>query len=756
MSTTSISKNDATLAVTNGKCCVSYKRRKKLSCFNVVMALIFLQILSLLVVFSRSKMFPENDEAGWHTPNLVEASPLFSHGGSGEDSRRREESAGTREARRDINTTGQPNGKEEKGNDHAIDNYYARKHITREIVGIKVPLVLGGSDGSGTRAFVDILGRLGVPMLVDDVASMDVHGNQLMFGKGWPPLVSAILKETRSSNYNFSNLSERVKSISVLELSNLIDSYIRRGENLVRNARAKNVTTMARDISFGFKVPVSMLLVPVLQQVMGPMKYLHIVRDGRDVALSSNQSPVKKFYSDTYADGPERLKNFTGDLKSVLGMQLWNDWNTGLLEYERQHSDGIMFDFLVMRTEDLLNPESRFKSLVQLSHFVGSPRALDELCCLSRQVATDKGESANFTGHEMDRFGNFRNPSARKKVSAAIIEMRRMQAKASAGSAGGARKRETLAPLRRLTFIIPNSTMENDRIGETLQLQLQSRFNNDDAERKHKTEGGEEVQSVVKTWKHTKYFESRFQDRLEGLTTLASYSAGAVGRRRLSEVFLVESTFPRDHSVLDFSQERLEQKMAKWNTELVKARQRRDKIWVEHLTRKLSAAKFSLISVKRKKSSSGQATSANWGRTGKPGLMENRATTAQPKGTGGVGLGSTNGIRTFRFDTKTKDVSTSAEQGQMGKMGEALTNRFPTIKVASKARPKDVSKARPKDVAKRYGKWVHVLRDQPEVLKKLHEEGVKGLEAFGYEPPRKFQDTEFYIDFVCDDNFKCV
>lgn len=48
---------------------------------------------------------------------------------------------------------------------------------------------------------------------------------------------------------------------------------------------------------------------------------------GRDIALSSNQSPVLKFYNVTYPDHYNRTLQFQGELYPVRGIQLWNDWN---------------------------------------------------------------------------------------------------------------------------------------------------------------------------------------------------------------------------------------------------------------------------------------------------------------------------------------------------------------------------------------------------------------------------------------------
>jgi hypothetical protein len=163
---------------------------------------------------------------------------------------------------------------------------------------------------------------------------------------------------------------------------------------------------LATSVSYGFKAPITMVLVPMIQAFLYPtgFKYLHVVRDGRDVALSSNQSPLKKFYNFTYPDAPARLAKFR-NMTPVLAMQLWNDWNADLLEWaERTQMDASSsnttttagschFDYLVVRSEDFLNVDTKFQAMQRLADFVGSPLTNEELCCLSQKQARDMGQS---------------------------------------------------------------------------------------------------------------------------------------------------------------------------------------------------------------------------------------------------------------------------------------------------------------------------------------------------------------------------
>ena len=84
-------------------------------------------------------------------------------------------------------------------------------------------------------------------------------------------------------------------------------------------------------------------------------------------------------------------------------MHLWNDWNTQALEWEQAHAKEDDFDFIVVRSEDLVDPEKKFETLSKLADFVGSPMTRKDVCCLSRQEAVDLGQSVNWTGKKDPR-----------------------------------------------------------------------------------------------------------------------------------------------------------------------------------------------------------------------------------------------------------------------------------------------------------------------------------------------------------------
>ena len=261
----------------------------------------------------------------------------------------------------------------------------------------KVPLVIGGSDGSGTRAFVELLAKLGVPMLLDDAGTMDINGGPLCAGQGWPPLAKLALQEKEYPVHKWPDSAQNQSQVEFEKLRDRLETRFERKMTKLQSLHKVNNSQLARKVLYGFKAPVTVVLVPMMQAHLYPkgFKYLHVVRDGRDIALSTNQSPVKKFYNSTYPDAADRIDQYR-DMAPVLAMQLWNDWNADLYDWARKQNASSNFDYLVVRSEDLLNPETKLQTIQVLADFIGSQLTPQELCCVSRRDARDMGQSNSY------------------------------------------------------------------------------------------------------------------------------------------------------------------------------------------------------------------------------------------------------------------------------------------------------------------------------------------------------------------------
>ena len=287
----------------------------------------------------------------------------------------------------------------------SLDNFYSRSHISTQQQ--RVPFVIiGGSDGSGTRAFVQALQELGVTMIADAWNTMDIHGEEMNIldpsnnnnpQTGWPPLVQLVLNATHSANYQVQDLPTEVRDTAIEALQALKASLLVKGKDAqIDHPNAKVLLgNAAANAQYGWKAPISMVLLPLIQHVMGPIKFIHVVRDGRDIALSDNQSPVTRYYRTFYQKGKEyRLAQAN---QSIHAMQLWNDWNYQVLQWEQTTTSGL--DYVIVRSEDLIDNDTRLDVLIQLAEFVGARVTLDELCCLSQKAIQDLGASK---AHQLD------------------------------------------------------------------------------------------------------------------------------------------------------------------------------------------------------------------------------------------------------------------------------------------------------------------------------------------------------------------
>ena len=84
-----------------------------------------------------------------------------------------------------------------------------------------VPLIVGGTDGSGTRSVVALLQHLRVPMVVEDGGTMDVHGSPYMVKGGWPAVVRPVLDWAHGAEYDPQRAPRGLRSSTIEALGNL-------------------------------------------------------------------------------------------------------------------------------------------------------------------------------------------------------------------------------------------------------------------------------------------------------------------------------------------------------------------------------------------------------------------------------------------------------------------------------------------------------------------------------------------------------
>ena len=213
------------------------------------------------------------------------------------------------------------------------------------------PVVIGAMGGSGTRVLVPILQLAGFWM-----------GN-------W---VSEHTQDAMATRY----LLQHAFPELVKHGENIDGSYI---ELFSRLILAHRQGMPEADGSWGWKNPRSMWIIPFLAKCYPDMKYIHVIRDGRDMALTKNNNLLNKHGSFLLADNQCKNDPVNSQLKLwALGNR--RAWDTGhqflgenymLLDYDRlcshpkaelnklfKHLDIEPDEKLMVASEGLISPSN--------------------------------------------------------------------------------------------------------------------------------------------------------------------------------------------------------------------------------------------------------------------------------------------------------------------------------------------------------------------------------------------------------------
>ncbi len=207
------------------------------------------------------------------------------------------------------------------------------------------PVIIGGTGGSGTRCLAEIMVK------ADAYLGWDL--NQSYDSLSLTPFLRRHMLE---ANNHFENLST---------------DQVDRWEADFVSAISKHLLKYTGQPVWGWKNPTSIFLVPFFNHVFPRMKFIHIVRDGRDMALSQNSNQ----YISINAGG--------GSIDYEEKAQFWSVTNVRARDYARNNFDD---NYLLVRFEDLCNdPRRQIKDILE---FVGSSAAIDSCVQAVRSPAS--------------------------------------------------------------------------------------------------------------------------------------------------------------------------------------------------------------------------------------------------------------------------------------------------------------------------------------------------------------------------------
>ena len=100
----------------------------------------------------------------------------------------------------------------------------------------------------------------------------------------------------------------------------------------LRDVLATHLAELPADArAWGWKEPRSVYLLPFLNTVLPTIRFLHVVRDGRDMAFSDNQKQLLK-HGDAVL-GPDLLSRVAPTRRAARSIELWGKVNTTAADF---------------------------------------------------------------------------------------------------------------------------------------------------------------------------------------------------------------------------------------------------------------------------------------------------------------------------------------------------------------------------------------------------------------------------------------
>jgi hypothetical protein len=145
---------------------------------------------------------------------------------------------------------------------------------------------------------------------------------------------------------------------------------------------------------WGWKEPRSIYLLPFLHRQLPALRFLHVVRDGRDMALSENQNQVRK-----HGDAVPLPEGLSAAARSIA---LWSWVNLEARRYGEEHLGGR---YLRVRFEDLCErPAEVTARMLGFFEVDGDPAALANEVAPPSSLGRWRAESPTLVA-ELERAG---------------------------------------------------------------------------------------------------------------------------------------------------------------------------------------------------------------------------------------------------------------------------------------------------------------------------------------------------------------
>ena len=257
---------------------------------------------------------------------------------------------------------------------HPIENL----HLSAQVVSDAAPVVIGGIGGSGTRVIAQLLIELGFNMGSDLNESLDDLGFTALFKRLelWPidaniPALEDALAVYLTSRgcHTPATITTKAHQARAERLLTHIEQASQWLEAGTLHDRLEKLTHIeSGQTRWGWKEPNTLVLLPYLMAALPKLKYIHVLRDGRDMAFSQNKNQLQLWGSSVLGRPVDR--HCPQD-----ALDYWCEAHQRLLSVMDHHGHRVLLIRLESFIENTLETITRVMEFLDVKHH----RSLEKL-----------------------------------------------------------------------------------------------------------------------------------------------------------------------------------------------------------------------------------------------------------------------------------------------------------------------------------------------------------------------------------------